>query len=190
MSATAYRTFEGRMAFYHPNQAGHGCAVQFELRPARRGREGYVFAELAHQKSMTQRQKGALKGATFDWETRVAVKLGLTDVCAMLAVLEGRSAAAGGDKGLFHQTEVATTVIAFKRVEQPFAGYAFEVSRKEKNRTDAEAVRLRIGLSEAEGCGLRQVFAAAIFHLCFYEATLIPGGGTPATSCTLEEHAE
>lgn len=189
MSTSTYQTFEGRLAFYHPNQAGQGCAARFEVRPARRGRDGYVFAEVARQKSMAQRQNGALQGATFDWETRVAVKLGLTDVCAMLAVLEGRCAAAGGDKGLFHQTEAASTVITFKRIEQPFAGYAFEVSRKEKNREGAEAVRLRIGLSEAEGCGLRQVFAAAVFHLCFYEMTVIPGG-TSAGPCATEEDTE
>jgi len=175
---TMYRTFEGRLAFYHPNPSGKGCAVRFELRPARRGREGYVFAELARQKSAPQRQNGALQGATFDWEARLAVKLALSDVCAMLAVLEGRCAAAGGDRGLFHQTEGATAVIAFKRVEQPFTGYGLEVSRKEKAAA-AEAVRLRIGLTEAEGCALRQVFAAAVFHLCFYETTVVPADAAP-----------
>lgn len=174
----AYRTFEGRLAFYHPTSSGKGCAVRFELRPARRGREGYVFAELARQKSTAQRQNGALQGATFDWEARLAVKLGISDVCAMLAVLEGRCATAGGDKGLFHQTGGATAVITFKRVEQPFAGYGLEVSRKEKA-AGAEAVRLRIGLSEAEACGLRQVFAAAVFHLCFYETTIFPAAAVP-----------
>ena len=188
MNTTAYQTFEGRLAFYHPNSAGHGCAVRFELRPARRGREGYIFAELARQKSMVQQQNGARQAATFDWEARVAIKLGLTDVCAMLAVLEGRSTAAGGDKGLFHQTDVATTVITFRRVEEPFAGYAFEVSRKER-RAGAEAIRLRIGLSEAEGCGLRQVFADAIFHLCFYAMTIVPGVA-PMVSVTTGEDTE
>jgi hypothetical protein len=181
MNDTAYQTFQGRLAYYHPNQTGKGCAVRFELRPARRGREGYVFAELARQKSAASRQNGAIQGATFDWESRVAVKLGLTDVCALLTVLEGRVAAAGGDKGLFHQTEGATAVITFRRVEQPFAGYALEVSRKEKGKEGAEPVRLRIGLSEAEGCGLRQVLAAAVFHLCFYETTVFPADADSET---------
>ncbi len=174
MNDTAYRTFEGRLAFYHPTQTGKGCAVRFEVRPARRGREGYVFAELARQKTAAGRQNGTIQGATFDWEARVAVKLGFADVCALLTVLEGRAAAAGGDKGLFHQTESATAVITFKRVEQPFTGYALEVSRKEKGRADAEPVRLRIGLSEGEACGLRHTLAAAVFHLCFYEAMIYP----------------
>jgi hypothetical protein len=113
--------------------------------------------------------------------SRVAVKLGLTDVCALLTVLEGRVAAAGGDKGLFHQTEGATAVITFRRMEQPFAGYALEVSRKEKGKDGAEPVRLRIGLSEAEGCGLRQVLAAAVFHLCFYETTVFPADADSET---------
>jgi len=179
MNDTAYRTFEGRLAFYHPTQAGKGCAVRFELRPARRGRDGYVFAELARQKTAAGRRDGAPHAATFDWENRVAVKLGLPDVCAMLTVLEGRTAAAGGDKGLFHQTEGATAVIAFRRVETPFSGYALEISRKERGKEGAEPVRLRIGLSDAEGCGLRQVLAAAVFHLCFYETTLYPADESP-----------
>ncbi len=182
MNDTAYQTFQGRLAFYHPNQTGKGSAVRFELRPARRGREGYMFAELARQKSAASRQNGAIQGATFDWENRVAVKLGFTDVCALLTVLEGRTAAAGGEKGLFHQTESTTTVIGFRRVEQPFAGYALDVSRKEKGPTGSEPVRLRIGLSEGEGCGLRYVLATAVFHLCFYEATVWPAdadGETP-----------
>lgn len=172
MDATAYRTFEGRLAFYHPTATGKGCAARFELRPARRGHEGYMFAELAAQKTLAARSSGSIQGATFDWKARVAVKLGLTDVCAMLAVLEGKAAGAGGDKGLFHQTADATTVIGFRRVEEPVPGYCLEVSRKGKRGDTADPVRLRLGLSEAEGCGLRQVLATAVFHLCFYETTV------------------
>ncbi len=171
MEESAYRTFEGRLAFYHPTGTGKGCAVRFEVRPARRNRDGYMFAEMAAQKTLAARGGGGIQGATFDWKARVAVKLGLTDVCAMLAVLEGKAAGAGGEKGLFHQTAEATTVIGFRRVETPVSGFSLEVSRKEKRGDAAEPVRLRIGLSEAEGCGLRQVLAAAVFHLCFYETT-------------------
>jgi len=99
MNDTAYQTFQGRLAYYHPNQTGKGCAVRFELRPARRGREGYVFAELARQKSAASRQNGAIQGATFDWESRIAVKLGLTDVCALLTVLEAGSRPPAGTRG-------------------------------------------------------------------------------------------
>jgi hypothetical protein len=177
---TGYRTFEGRLAFYHPTAAGKGTAVRFELRPARRGHEGYMFAEMAAQKTMAARAGGTLQGATFDWKARVAVKLGLPDVCAMLAVLEGRMASAGGEKGLFHQTAEATTVIGFRRVESPVAGFSLEVSRKGKAADGGEPVRLRIGLSEAESAGLRQVLAASVFHLCFYEATVVPADGAGA----------
>lgn len=178
MDETSYRTFEGRLAFYHPTAAGTGAAVRFELRPARRGREGYVFAELAAQKTVAVRSGGNRQGATFDWQARVAVKLGFSDVCALLSVLEGRSASAGGDKGLFHQTDDATTMIGFRRQEEPTAGYCLEVSRKAKGGDAAEPVRLRIVVSDAEGCGLRHVLGAAAFHLCFYEAT-VSGAGAP-----------
>jgi len=177
MEGTGYRTFEGRLAFYHPTATGKGCAVRFELRPARRGHDGYMFAEMAAQKTTAARSGGSLQGATFDWKARVAVKLGLADVCAMLAVLEGRIAAAGGEKGLFHQTAEATTVIGFRRVETPVPGFCLEVSRKGRKADSEEPVRLRIGLSEAESCGLRQVLAASVFHLCFYETTVAPAEG-------------
>ncbi len=178
MNDQEYRTFEGRLAFYHPTATGKGCAVRMEVRPARPRRDGYIFAELARQKTTAAREGGSLKGATFDWDARVAVKLGLIDVCALLAVLEGRAVSAGGEKGLFHQTGVSTTVIGFRRVEAPTAGFVLEVSRKGKDGGD-EPVRLRIGLSEAEGCGLRCVLAASVFHLCFYETDV----ATEASTC-------
>lgn len=165
------------MAFYHPTAGGAGCAVRFELRPARRGREGCLFAELAAQKTVAVRNGEARQAATFDWPSRVAVKLGFADVCAILSVLEGRAPSAGGDKGLYHQSEEATTMIGFRRVEEPAAGYAFEVSRKARAKESTDPVRLRIVLSDAEGCGLRHVLAASMFHLCFYAAEV--GGARP-----------
>jgi len=177
MEETAYRTFEGKLAFYHPTAAGKGCAVRFEIRPARRGYEGYVFAELAQQKTAAVRGGADSKAATFDWKSRVAVKLGLNDICAMLAVLEDRVASAGGDKGLFHQTADATTVIGFRRAEAPAAGYCLEVSRKARS-GEAEPARMRLVLSEPEACGLRHVLGGAVFHLCFYGVTIRPA--TPA----------
>ncbi len=179
MEECTYRTFEGKLAFYHPTASGTGCAVRFELRPAHRGREGFVFAEFAAQKTVAERNGATRKGATFDWPVRVAVKLGLSDVCALLAVLEGKAASAGGEKGLFHETREATTVIGFRRVQEPVAGFGFEVSRKARGQETGNPVRHRIVLSDAEGCGLRHVLGTSMFHLCFYETIvsrpILPG---------------
>jgi hypothetical protein len=172
MEETTYRSFEGKLAFYHPTAAGTGCAVQFELRPASRGRDGCLFAEFAAQKTVAERSDGGRKGATFDWPARVAIKLGFGDACALLAVLEGKASAAGGEKGLYHESREATTMIGFRRVEEPVAGFSFEVSRKGKGPDAGQPVRHRIVLSEAEGCGLRHVLGASMFHLCFHEAIL------------------
>lgn len=172
MDETTYRTFEGKLAFYHPTSGGTGCAVRFELRPAHRGQEGCLFAEFAAQKTVSERSENGRKGATFDWPARVAVKLGMGDVCALLAVLEGKAASAGGEKGLYHETREATTMIGFRRVEEPVSGFGFEVSRKSKGQGNAQPLRHRIVLSDAEGCGLRHVLGDSVFHLCFYEATV------------------
>ena len=165
---TLYRNLEGKLGIYHPNKSCNGSAARIELRPARRGRDGYIFVEVASQKTCPQFINGDTIPATFNWDSRLGIKLGFSDVCSILAVLEGRLAAAGGDKGMFHQTRDTNTMINFKRVEQPFVGYSLEISRKSAAANDP--VRLRITFAEAEGCGLRQIFSAAVFHLCFYEA--------------------
>ncbi|HAS81086.1 MAG TPA: hypothetical protein DCS43_00015 [Verrucomicrobia bacterium] len=173
MDETPQSTIEGRLAFYHPTSTGRGAAVRFELHPARRGHDGYMFAEIAAQKTLASRSTAGIKGATFDWDAKIGMKLGITDVCALLAVLEGKTASAGGEKGLFHQSTSASTVIGFRRVDAPSEGFCLEVSRKEKQAGATDPVRLRVVLSEAEGIGLRQVLAASIFHLCFYAVPAI-----------------
>jgi len=168
MDNQTYRTLEGSLAFYHPTGNGNGSAVRFELRPARRGREGCIFAEIAPQKTRAVRDPGQKRPATFDWQARIVVKLGLSDLCAMMSVLEGREDSAGGERGLFHQSADATTVIGFRRVTEPLAGYVFEVSRKMRTQNAPDPVRLRIVLGENEACALRHVLAGSFFHLCFY----------------------
>jgi hypothetical protein len=173
----------GRLVFYHPNAAGSGSAVRFEVHLAREGREGCVFMELAGQKSRVERDGGALvHAATFDWERKTIVKLGFTDLSALLLVLDGRAEAAGpGGKGLFHDTATATTVIGLKRVTGEASGFGLEVSRKQKA-GDQAPDRHRLLLTEAEACGLRQVIQAILFRLCFYARTPADTGGSAEVS--------
>lgn len=162
----------GRLVFYHPNSAGSGSAVRFEVHPAREGREGCVFMELAGQKSRAEREgKTLVHAATFDWEQKTIVKLGFMDLSALLLVLDERAEAAGPNgKGLFHDTAAATTVIGLKRVAGDPSGFGLEVSRKQKAGDDAP-VRHRLLLTDAEACGLAQVFKTILFQLCFYTRT-------------------
>jgi hypothetical protein len=156
------------MVFYHPASSGNGSAVRFELKAAEFRKEGCIFAQLAAQRTAATREGGRRQAATFGWQEGLTVKLGLSDVCAILLVLEGKTTSAGGDKDLFHQTDSATTIISFKRIEEPIKGYAFEVSRKTRQQGDAQPTRIRIVLNEGEACGLRHLLSSSIFHLCFY----------------------
>ena len=155
--APVVKHYPGTLAFYHPGSTGNGSAVRFELKPALGSREGCFFMELARQKTAASRDgNGARRAATFDWEGKLTVKLGVTDVCSLLLVLRGRQEEAGNGKGLFHDTAEATTVIRLRRGAD-LQGIALEVSRKAK-RGEAEPVRLRLVLTEAEALGLELLF--------------------------------
>jgi hypothetical protein len=180
------RRYPGTLAFYHPNSAGTGSAVRFELKPALGNREGCFFMELARQKTAAARDgNGARQAATFDWAEKVTVKLGVGDVCSLLLVLRGRQEEAGNGKGLFHDTAEATTVIRLRRGGAEFQGTALEVSRKAK-RGGAEPVRLRLVLTEAEALGLEAVFEQSLLLLVY--GVLTPEEPAPA-ACQLHGKA-
>ena len=161
------RNWANRLAFYHPTQSGGGSAVRFEFHPAMSDRDGCFFLELARQKTAPQRNESGRQAATFDWEKKITVKLGLPDVCGLLLVLEGRSEQAGsGRGGIFHDTAEANTVINLRRQTAPVAGLALEVSRKPKS-GEGDVQRLRVLLTEGEAIGLRCVFQSAIFPMVF-----------------------
>ena len=162
------KTYSPRLVFYHPNAKGSGCAVQFDLRPATADREGSLFAAFAVQKTTggAPREGGGRQAATFHWGDKITVKLGFSDVCQLLSVLEGRTAAAGDGKGLFHDTGETSTVIHMARVAEPLPGVSFEVSKKRRNAAEPPR-RARILFNEAETLGLARLFAALLLPLAF-----------------------
>jgi hypothetical protein len=160
------RPWTGRLALYHPTRSGGGAAARLEFHPAQPDRYGCFFLEMARQKTSTENGEGTRRAATFDWEAKLTVKLGLPDVCSLLLVLEGRREQAGnGRDGLFHDTDEASTVINLRRQDEP-AGYALEVSRKPKQEGSA-VTRMRVVLSEGEAIRLRCGLQAALFPMVF-----------------------
>lgn len=157
--------WRGRLCFYHPTHAGTGAVARLEFHAATPEREGCFFLEMARQKTAATRGADGRAGATFDWENKSVVKLGFTDVCGLLLVLEGRCDQAGNGRGLFHDTPETNTVITFRRQTEP-AGYALEVSRKGKQ-GNGEAQRTRVLLSDGEALGLRRVFSTALFPMVY-----------------------
>jgi hypothetical protein len=163
----AVRPWSGRLAFYHPTQSGGGAAARLEFHPARPEREGCFFLEMARQKTVAARDGSGRHAATFDWEKKITVKLGLGDVCSLLLVLDGKSEQVGnGRGGLFHDTADANTVIQLRHQKEPVTGLALEISRKSK-RAEGDVQRTRLLLTEGESMGLRCVFQHAIFPMVF-----------------------
>ena len=166
----APKTYPPRLVFYHPNGKGTGCAVQFDLRPAARDREGCLFAAFANQKSVAEGSRNAptasRQAATFNWAEKITVKLNFTDVCQLLMVLSRKASSACDGKGLFHDTGETLTIIHMSRQTEAVAGIAFEVSKKRKN-TEGTPQRSRILFTESESLGLSRLFSAILLPLAF-----------------------
>jgi len=160
----------GRLTFYHPNNARTGSAVRIELRLNRKGESGYncFFLEMARQSGQTAGEKGKRRHARFDWENKITVKLGFTDVCELMAVLEGRKAEAGnGKRGIYHAAGNSNTIITFKkRPDAP--GYLLGLSRKSSG-SDVPN-KAHIILSDVEALGLGHVFRSSLFHMAFFSS--------------------
>lgn len=159
---------EQKLAFYHPNAAGNGVALQLEPRVNRREADRYncFFFEMAAQKTIPERVGDKRVMPTFDWANKLTVKMDFADICELLMVLEGRQERAGGSKnGIYHDSEKANTIITFSKIPEK-GGYAFGLSRKEKE--SGQLIRLNIGLSEAEALGLKTLMQVGLFFITFH----------------------
>ena len=110
-----------KLVVYHPTQAGTGAAMQLEPRINRQESDRYncFFLDMAAQKTAATRDGDKQVPASFDWEHKLTVKLDFTDICEMLAVLEGRVDKLGGQKnGLFHRNGNSSTVITLQKAEK------------------------------------------------------------------------
>ena len=173
------RSYRPRLAFYHANGKGSGSAARFEVVPAGGDRDGAVFLTLAQQKSVATGSvdQGNRQYATFDWPSRVTVKLGFSDLCQMLLVFNGQAATIAEGKGLFHDSRGTTTIINLTRQTEPDPGHVLEASRRAKG--DAEqAARVRIVFNAAEAFGLGAALEQTLGLLAFgipKEAACAPG---------------
>ncbi len=164
-SARAYRP---RLMFYHANGKGSGSAARFELVPACGDREGAIFLTLAQQKSVATgtNDQGNRQHATFNWQSRVIVKLNFSDLCQMLLVCRGQQNAIADGKGLYHDSRGATTIINLSRQAEPVPGLALEVSRRVKGESDS-GTRVRIVFNAAEALGLGAVLEQSLAVVAF-----------------------
>ena len=119
-----------RTTICHANSGGTGSAIRFELHPARGKIAGYLFVELARQRTVASQQGEMPVFATFDWANKICCKMGLGDIAQMLMVFRGMQESIQDGKGLFHRSAKANAVIKFAHRIEPKPGYVFSVSCK------------------------------------------------------------
>lgn len=176
-NTTATRTFRPALNFYHPNAKGTGCAVSFELHPARDKTAGCIFAVFAPQKTIGNRNETERTMPTFDWKNKMCIKLEIPDLAQMLQVFRGEYESLADGKGLYHVSASGSTVIRLERRLEPIAGFAFDISRKT---TDGESRRSAIFFTGSEALAFSLAVEQSLGQLAF---------GIPAASERFQERA-
>jgi hypothetical protein len=133
-------------AIYKPNARGSGGVVRFGLNPAKAA----VFVDAATQSGEKQ----------FDWENKITMKWGLSDLGSALAALQGRIPQAK----LFHKSEKSNSAFELTYQEDPDrAPYLMSVSRQDA--TDKSLRKVTIPLSHGEAAVLETALRAAVTRL-------------------------
>lgn len=128
----ATKSYSNGHAIYKPNQRGTGGVVRFDLNADK----GAVFVEAAAQSGERQ----------FDWDSKIIMKWGLSDIGAALATLQGRTPQAK----LFHKTDKASSAFELTFRDDPErAPYAIVISRKEESDKSLRKVSIPLTHSEA-----------------------------------------
>ncbi len=133
-------------AIYKPNSRGTGGVVRFGLNRAKAS----IFVDAATQSGEKQ----------FDWENKITMKWGLTDVGSALAALQGRVPQAK----LFHQSEKANSACELIYQDDPErAPYLLSISRQEA--ADKSLRKVTIPLSHGEAAVLEAALRTAVARL-------------------------
>jgi hypothetical protein len=133
-------------AIYKPNSRGTGGVIRFGLNRVK----GAVFVDAAAQSGEKQ----------FDWENKITMKWGLSDIGPVLATLQGRQPQAK----LFHQSEKANSAFELTPREDPErAPYLLSISRQDSS--DKSLRKVTIPLTHGEAAILETALRAAVNRL-------------------------
>lgn len=136
------KAYSNGYAIYKPTQRGTGGVVRFNLN----AEKGAVFVEAASQSGERQ----------FDWDGKIIMKWGLSDIGAALATLQGRTPQAK----LFHKTDKASSAFDLTFRDDPErAPYSLMVSRQEE--ADKSLRKVTIPLTHVEAAVLETALRAA-----------------------------
>ena len=137
------KAYSNGYAIYKPNQRGTGGVVRFNLN----AEKGALFIEAAAQSGEKQ----------FDWESKIIMKWGLSDIGSVLAALQGRTPQAK----LFHKTDKASSAFELALREDPErAPYSLMISRQEE--ADKSLRKVAIPITHAEAAVLETALRTAI----------------------------
>ena len=157
--------FRPKLAFFHANPKGTGCATTMELHPAHDDSDGCIMLSVANQMTVGNRMGPNPTFPRFDWENKICVKLDFNDLCAMLQVLRGECETINGDHGLYHRTSKASTKIQLRHLVDPVSGYSLELYKTPSG--GGEETRAHILLSSSEALGLCESIAGAMYLVSF-----------------------
>jgi len=130
-------------AIYKPNARGTGGVVRFSLNRTK----GAIFVDAAAQIGDKQ----------FDWENKITMKWGLSDIGPVLATLRGNLPHAK----LFHQSEKANSACELTPREDPErAPYFLSISRQDA--ADKSVRKVTIPLTHGEAAVLDAALQAAV----------------------------
>lgn len=130
-------------AIYKPNSRGSGGVIRFGLNRSK----GAIFVDAASQVGEKQ----------FDWENKITMKWGLSDLGAVLATLQGRQAQAK----LFHQAEKSNSAFELNPNQDPSrAPYLLSISRQ--SGADRSLRKVTLPLTHAEAAVLEAALHAAV----------------------------
>lgn len=133
-------------AIYKPNARGTGAVIRFGFNKAKQ----CLFVDAAAQVGEKQ----------FDWENKITMKWGLSDLGTMIATLQGRQ----GQGKLFHQSEKANSSFELTFRDDPErAPYLMSFSRQESS--DKSVKKFMIPVSHSEAAILEIALQQAVRHL-------------------------
>jgi Whirly transcription factor len=133
-------------AIYKPNSRGNGGVVRFGLNKLK----ACMFVDAAGQSGDKQ----------FDWENKITMKWGLSDIGSALAALQGRVPQAK----LFHQSEKANSTFELTFQDDPErAPYLLSISRQAT--ADKTVRKVTIPLSQGEASVLEAALRTAVTRI-------------------------
>ena len=163
-----------KLALFHPNVKGTGCAVKFELHPAHEQTPGSIWLTIAKQMTVGTRSGTDVTYSRFDWANSVSVKLDFNDLCHLLQVLRGEMESISDGRGLFHSTPTASTRILFRHIIEPVTGYSLDIIRSRRAADDSSAQQYHFVINSAEAIGLCEAISTSMGVICFGLPVVIP----------------